>query len=90
MNSGRPGRKPPGPGQNPTLSVEDLFKAKHESVVRLARWLGIDVEAIERKPNAHYRLCCAVVRWNKKHPQCKSRVNEVRSDHDACHVDQER
>lgn len=89
MNSeGR--RKPLGPGQNPKLSADDLLKAKPADVVRLARWLGIDVEVIQKKPNAHYRLCCAIVRWNKKHPQCKSQGNLVGSDHDARHADQER
>lgn len=75
MNSSNPcGRqRQPGPGSNPRLGVEELLKVRFEDVCRLARWMGVKYEHLLDKPNAHWRVACAIIRWNKRNPQSRAK-----------------
>lgn len=51
------------------LTAEQIFGAPIESIIRLARWMGVPIDHLLDKPDAKWRIAAAIVRWNKKHPQ---------------------
>jgi hypothetical protein len=63
--------KPPTGRQD--ISVENMMGAKLENLIRLANFLGIDIEKLKELPDAKWRISCAIARWNKRNPQPKIR-----------------
>ena len=55
------------------LTVDQIFKAKLENIIRLAESLELDFQKISTKPDFKYRLSCNIIRWYKKNPQQKKR-----------------
>lgn len=53
------------------LDVETLMKAHLFSLVRLAHFIGLDVQELVQYDDAHYRIACTIVRWLKRNPQKK-------------------
>ncbi len=51
------------------ISVEIMMGAKLEDVVRLANFLGMDIEKLKDLPDAKWRIACSIARWNKRNPQ---------------------
>ena len=56
------------------LDVDQIFKARLEDIIRLARFLGAKIDSYLDKPDAKWRIACAIVRWNKKNPQKKCKT----------------
>lgn len=59
--------KPPKGRQD--ISVDIMMPAEIENIIRLANFLGIDIEKLRGLPDAKWRICCAIARWNKRNPQ---------------------
>jgi len=64
---------------NTDLSTDQLFKADIAALIRLAKSLEIDLSKILTKPDAKWRIACAIVRYYKKNPQKRKR-NKTNSD----------
>ena len=65
---------------NVDLSADQLFKADIVNLIRLAGVLKIDLSKIIKKPDAKWRIACAIVRYYKLNPQPKRKKNKARTD----------
>lgn len=53
------------------LPYEVLVRARATDLVRLARFLGIDVECMAMLPDARHRIAVCICRFLKRNPQRK-------------------
>ena len=52
------------------LTADVIFKANLENITKLARVIGIpNVDKLLSKPDAKWRISCAIARWYKKNPK---------------------
>ena len=61
--------KPPTGRQD--ISVDTMMPAEIDNLIRLANFLGVNLEKLKNLPDAKWRICCAIARWNKRNPQPK-------------------
>lgn len=68
----------------PTLSVDTMMKAKLEYIIRLANYIGIDIDRYKGKSDEKWRIVTAIARWYKLNPQ-KSKKNIIKiKDYRCC------
>jgi len=67
----------------PTLSIDQMMGAKLNNLIRLANYIGIDIQKYLGKPDQHWRIATAIARWYKQHPQKKKRSYKIRDSRAA-------